>query len=48
MFLAYIPMGSLTLVSGGAIAVIKSALVVGFFMEMIPARALIRLAALAD
>ena len=47
MFLDYVPMGPLTVASGVAIAVIKSALVVVFFMELIRARALISLAALA-
>jgi cytochrome c oxidase subunit 4 len=47
MFLAYIPMGPVTVTSGVAIAVIKSSLVLVFFMELIRSRALIRLAALA-
>lgn len=47
MFLAYVPMGPVTVASGLAIAAVKSALVLVFFMELIRARALIRLAALA-
>lgn len=47
MFLAYIPMGPITVVSGLAIAVVKSTLVLVFFMELIRSCALIRLAALA-
>ncbi|WP_407123386.1 cytochrome C oxidase subunit IV family protein [Bradyrhizobium sp. STM 3561] len=47
LLLAYVPMGSITVASGVAIAAIKSALVLAFFMELIRSRALVRLAALA-
>ncbi|WP_271599441.1 cytochrome C oxidase subunit IV family protein [Bradyrhizobium sp. CCBAU 45384] len=47
MLLAYIPMGPVTVASGVAIAVVKSTLVLVFFMELVRSRALIRLAALA-
>jgi cytochrome c oxidase subunit IV len=47
MFLAYIPMGPITVASGVIVAVIKSSLVVVFFMELIQARALVRLAAVS-
>ncbi|OSI24829.1 cytochrome C oxidase subunit IV family protein [Bradyrhizobium canariense] len=47
MFLAYIPMGPVTVASGIIVAVIKSSLVVVFFMELIQARALVRLAAVS-
>jgi cytochrome c oxidase subunit 4 len=47
MLLAYVPMGPVTVASGVAIAAVKSALVLAFFMELIRARALIKLAALA-
>jgi cytochrome c oxidase subunit 4 len=47
LFLAYIPMGAVTVASGIAVAIVKSTLVMLFFMELTRSRALIRLAAIA-
>ncbi len=45
LFLSYIPMGVVTVVSGLVVAVVKSALVMLFFMELTRSRALTSLAA---